>query len=110
MEVLRTIVDVKPTGYLKLKVGDRTGCVGVENGVILNARAGTATGLPALFEFVSWREAVLEFQERPIAADASRDLAAYDPQVLLAGIAFKVDEQNLAAEPDRKQTRPALAA
>lgn len=98
LQVLRTVAEVRPTGYVKLKEGERTGCIGVENGVILNARTGSATGLPALFEFVTWREALLDFQERPLAAEASRELAAYDPQVLISGMAFKVEEQNLVLD------------
>jgi hypothetical protein len=94
-DVLKSIVDVKQTGYLKITEGDHEGCLAVENGVILSARAGSATGLHALFQFVGWREAKFDFQERPIRADIARDLAVYDPQVLLTGVAFKVDEQNL---------------
>ena len=94
-DILKTIVEVRQTGYLKIKEGDREGCLAVENGVILNARAGTATGLPALFQFVAWREATFDFQERPLRNDTTRDLAVYDPQVLLTGVAFKVEEQNL---------------
>ena len=94
-DTLKTIVDVKQTGYLKIKEGDNDGCLTVETGVILNARAGSATGLPALFQFVAWREARFDFQERPIRNDAPRDLAVYDPQVLLTGVAFKVEEQKL---------------
>ena len=86
---------MKQTGYLKIKEGDNEGCLTVENGVILNARAGSATGLPALFQFVAWREALFDFQERPIRNDTARDLAVYDPQVLLTGVAFKVEEQKL---------------
>ncbi|MEJ0000145.1 MAG: DUF4388 domain-containing protein [Verrucomicrobiota bacterium] len=94
-EILRKIVDVKQTGYLKITEGSQDGCIAVENGVILHARAGTATGLPALFAFVAWREAKFDFQERAMRPDIPRDLAVYDPQVLLTGVAFKVDEQNL---------------
>jgi hypothetical protein len=94
-EILKTIVEVKQTGCLKIREGDREGCLAVENGVILCARAGTSTGLPALFQFVGWREAKFDFEERPIRPEAARDLAVYDPQVLLTGVAFKVDEQNL---------------
>jgi len=94
-DILKTIVDVKQTGYLKIKEGDRDGCLAVENGVILCARSDDATGLPALFQFVAWREARFEFQERPVRSDTARDLAVYDPQVLLTGVAFKVEEQKL---------------
>ena len=94
-EVLRRIVETKQSGYLKMKEGGQEGCVAVENGIILHARAGTATGLHALFQFVAWREACFEFHERAMPPDLVRDLAVYDPQVLITGVAFKVDEQAL---------------
>jgi uncharacterized protein YidB (DUF937 family) len=94
-DILKKIVEVKQTGYLKLAGGDNEGCLAVENGVLLSAKAGSATGLGALFQFVGWREAKLEFQERPVRSDTGRDLAVYDPQVLLAGVLFKIEEQNL---------------
>jgi len=94
-DILRIIVDAKQTGYLKLKDAQQDGCLAIENGIILHARAGTSTGLPALFQFVGWRDATFEFHERPMPADLLRDLAVYDPQVLITGVAFKVDEQNL---------------
>lgn len=97
-DILRIIVDAKQTGCLKLKDAQQEGCLAVENGIILHARAGTATGLHALFQFVGWREAKFEFVERPMPADLVRDLAVYDPQVLITGVAFKVDEQNLLHE------------
>jgi hypothetical protein len=95
IDILKTIVDVKQTGYLKIREGDLDGCIAVENGVILGARSGNATGLPALFQFVAWREARFEFQERAVRPDAARDLAVYDPQLLLTGVAFKVEEQQM---------------
>jgi hypothetical protein len=97
-EILRVIVNAKQTGYLKIKEGQQEGCLAVENGIILHARAGSDTGLHALFQFVGWREAHFEFHERPMPADLSRDLAVYDPQVLITGVAFKVDELNLLYE------------
>jgi hypothetical protein len=97
-EILRVIVNAKQTGYLKMKEGNQDGCLAVESGTILHARAGSDTGLPALFQFVGWREARFDFHERPMPADLSRDLAAYDPQVLIAGVAFKVDELTLLHE------------
>ena len=51
-EILRIIVDAKQTGYLKLKDVQQDGCLAIENGTILHARAGTSTGLHALFQFV----------------------------------------------------------
>ena len=78
-----------------MKEGQQEGCLAIENGIILHARAGPDTGLPALFQFVAWREAQYEFHERPMPADLSRDLAVYDPEVLITGVAFKVDELTL---------------
>ena len=97
-EILRTITNAKQTGCLKLKMDGQEGCLAVENGVILHARAGTDTGLHALFQFVGWRGAQYEFTERAMPADLPRDLAVYDPGVLISGVAFKVDEQNLLLE------------
>jgi hypothetical protein len=97
-EILRVIVHAKQTGYLKVKEGDREGLLAVENGILLNARAGSNTGLPALFQFVAWRGAEYDFQERALPADGSRDLAVYDPEVLITGVAFKVDELALLNE------------
>jgi hypothetical protein len=85
-------VDAEQTGYLKMKDGEREGFLAVENGTILHASAGTATGLHALFQFVGWREALFDFQERPLAPNLPRDLAVYDSQLLITGVAFKVDE------------------
>jgi hypothetical protein len=97
-ELLRVLVNAKQTGYLIVKEGEQEGHLAVENGIILHARAGSDTGLHALFQFVGWREARFDFHERPIPADLSRDLAVYDPQVLITGVAFKVDEQTLLHE------------
>jgi hypothetical protein len=97
-EILRIIVNAKQTGYLKMAEGGQEGCLAVENGIILHARAGSDTGLHALFQFVGWREARFDFHQRPMPADLSRDLAVYDPQVLITGVAFKVDEQTLLHE------------
>jgi len=95
---LRVVVDAKQTGYLKMKEGGQEGWLAVENGVILQARAGSDTGLHALFQFVGWRQARFDFHERPMPADLSRDLAVYDPEVLITGVAFKVDELTLLHE------------
>jgi hypothetical protein len=83
---------------LKMKEGGQEGCVAVEKGTILQARAGSDTGLHALFQFVGWREARFDFHERPMPADLSRDLAVYDSEVLITGVAFKVDELALLYE------------
>jgi hypothetical protein len=92
VEVLRTLMVSKQTGYLKVKEGEQEGFVAVENGVIVDAKTGPYTGLHALFQFVGWREARFDFHERPMPSDLPRDLAVYDPNVLITGIAAKVDE------------------
>jgi hypothetical protein len=92
LEILRTLMATKQTGYLKVKEGEREGFVAVENGIIINAKTGPYTALHALFQFVGWREAKFDFHERPMPSDLSRDLAVYDPNVLITGIAAKVDE------------------
>jgi hypothetical protein len=98
VDILRSVVETKQTGYVKLTDGAQEGCVAVENGNILHAKTGSARGLPALFQFVSWRDARIDFHERPMPTDLVRDLASYESHVLLSGIAFKVDEQNLLLE------------
>ena len=97
-EILQTIVNARQTGFLKMKEAGQEGFLAIENGIILHACAGSDTGLPALFQFVGWREAQFEFHELPISADLSRDLAVYDPQVLITGVAFKLDELTLLHE------------
>ena len=97
-QILRIIVDAKQTGYLNMREAGQEGCLAVENGIILQARAGSDTGLHALFQFVGWRGARFDFHERPMPADLSRDLAVYDPGVLITGVAFKVDELTLLHE------------
>jgi hypothetical protein len=92
LEVLRTLMATKQTGYLKVKEGEQEGFVAVESGVIINAKTGPYTALHALFQFVGWREAKFDFHERPMPSDLSRDLAVYDPKVLMTGIAAKVEE------------------
>jgi hypothetical protein len=94
-EILRPLIETRQTGYLKMKEGNQEGQIAIENGIILHSRAGASTGLHALFQFVGWREATFEFHERPMPADLPRDLAVYDSQLLITGIAFKVDELNL---------------
>ncbi len=97
-EVLKIIVNARQTGILKIKEGQLEGSIAIETGIILHARAGTDTGLHALFQFVGWREAQFEFHERPMPADLTRDLAVYDPEVLITGVSFKVDELTLLHE------------
>jgi len=91
-EILRALVGTQQTGYLKIKEGEQEGFLAVEKGTIVHARTGPYTALHALFEFVGWRDARFEFHERPMSAELSRDLAVYDPQVLIAGVAAKVEE------------------
>ena len=104
LEILRALVQTKQTGYLKIKDDEREGFLAVENGAIVNARAGAASGLHAFFQFVSWRDVRMEFHERPMPIDLARDLESYDPFVLLSGMSAKVDE--LTAH----QAKNALAA
>ena len=91
-EILRALVNAKQTGYLKIKEGEQEGFLALENGTIINAAAGSSVALQALFQFVGWREARFDFQPRSIPADMARDLAVYDPQVLIDGVAFKEEE------------------
>jgi len=91
-EVLRMIVNTKQSGYLNIRGKDQEGFLAVENGVIVHAQTGTYLGLHALFQFVVWREAEFDFQEKPIEVDLMRDLSVYDPQTLITGVATKVDE------------------
>lgn len=94
-KTLKTLVSSNKTGYLRIKEADQEGVLVLENGIILNARIGSTVALPALFQFVSWREVSFEFLEKPVAADVSRDLAVYEPQVLIEGLAFKEEELSL---------------
>jgi hypothetical protein len=94
-ETLRMLVNNNQTGYLKLREGEQDGFLAIENGVIVNARIGSTVALHALFQFVGWRDASFEFHERPLPIDLARDLAVYEPQVLIEGVAFKEEELNL---------------
>lgn len=91
-EILRMLVNAKQSGYLNIRYHDLDGFLAVENGVILNAKTGPYTAMHALFQFVAWREAEFDFQEKPISPEMPRDLAVYDPQVLITGVATKVEE------------------
>lgn len=91
-EVLRLLVATKQTGLLKLTMGSEQGHLALENGQILHAIAGPLVGAPALYQFIVWRDANFEFAEQPIPPAAPRDLAAYDPQTLIDGVAKKIDE------------------
>jgi len=97
-EILRVLVNAKQTGYLKVKDEQEEGCLAIENGILLSARAGLRTGLPALFQFVAWRGAQYDFLEKALPVDVPRDLAVYDPEVLITGVAFKVEELALLSE------------
>jgi len=91
-ETLRMLVNGSQTGYLKIREGDQEGFLAMENGIIVNAKIGATVALHALFQFVGWRDAIFDFHERPLPPDLSRDLAVYEPQVLIEGVAFKEDE------------------
>jgi hypothetical protein len=86
------LVNGSQTGYLKIREGDHEGFLAMENGTIVNAKIGGTVALHALFQFVGWRDAIFDFHERPLPPDLSRDLAVYEPQVLIEGVAFKEDE------------------
>ena len=98
-DVLRALVNAKQTGYLKFREGEHEGYLAMENGIIINAGAGTSLALHALFQFVGWREAGFEFQQRSIPSDMGRELAVYDPQVLIAGVAFKEEDLEVMKHP-----------
>ena len=91
-EILQELVDARQTGYLKIKEGEQEGFLAMENGTMINAGTGYCLALPALFQFVGWREARFDFEERPVPVELSRDLAVYDPQVLIDGVVFKEQE------------------
>jgi hypothetical protein len=86
------LVNGSQTGYLKIREGEQEGFLAVENGTIINAKIGSTVALHALFQFVGWRDAIFDFHERPLPLDLSRDLAVYEPQVLIEGVAFKEEE------------------
>ncbi len=89
-EVLQMLIQAKKSGLLVIQSGEEQGSVAVENGMILNAQAGSYAGMHALFQFVSWPEAHFQFREQSLEANLPRDLAVYDPQVLIAGVAEKM--------------------
>jgi len=89
-EILRMLVQAKQTGTLSLHNEAVQGSVALENGMILSAKTETENGMTALFQLVSWPDPHFEFKEQPLAADVSRDLADYDPAVLLTGLEKKV--------------------
>lgn len=91
-EMLQAVLGTKQTGYLKIQEGEHEGFLAVENGTIVNAKTGSYIALQALFQLVGWKEAHFEFHERPIPEDLTRDLAVYEPQVLIQGIDKKTRE------------------
>ena len=91
------LVQAKQTGILVLQHDEAEGFVSMENGMILNAKAGADSGMRALFEFVGWPEARFEFRQQALAPDLKRDLAVYDPDVLIAGVAEKVGAASIVA-------------
>jgi len=91
-EVLRMLVNTKQSGYLNIRYKDQEGFLVVENGILIYAKTGAYAGLHALFQFVVWREAEFDFQEKSLETGLSRELSVYDPQVLVTGVATKVDE------------------
>ncbi len=88
-EILRMLVRARQTGNLIVQEGSHEGTLAVENGMIVNAKAGLSSGMHALFELVGWRQARFEFREQALAADLPRDLSVYDPEVLITGVAAK---------------------
>jgi hypothetical protein len=91
-ELLRQLTQARRTGHLVLQDLQEEGRVTLENGLIVNAKTGATSGMPALFQMVGWREAAFEFREEALAADFPRDLSVYDPEVLIRGVAAKVEE------------------
>jgi hypothetical protein len=96
-EILQMLIQAKKTGVLSIQSGDETGTVAVENGMILNAQAGAYGGMHALFQFVGWPETHFQFRDQAFPPDMTRDLAVYDPGVLIAGVAGKASAQTAAA-------------
>jgi hypothetical protein len=91
-EILRMLVNTRQTGYLEMDEDGKVGFIALEKGLIINAETTPFTGLHALYQFIVWRHASFEFQEKPLDPALRRELAAYDPQVLVAGVTTKVDE------------------
>ena len=89
-EILQMLIQAKKSGLLFIHSGEEEGSVALENGMILNAQAGPYSGMHALFQFVSWPEAHFQFREQALEASLARDLAVYDPQVLITGVAGKI--------------------
>src|SRR5580658_1486115 len=93
--ILQKMVEGRQTGCLRFTEGEKEGFIALENGIILNALTGPCTALHALFQFVQWSGAKIEFSESPIPPGFARDLAVYDPQVLISGVAYKEEEMTI---------------
>ncbi len=91
-EVLRMLTMTRQTGILRLTMGLEQGFLGLEQGLIVSAVTGNTTGPQALFQFILWREADFIFKEQPLDPSIGRELASYDPAILIDGVAKKIDE------------------
>jgi hypothetical protein len=96
-EVLRMLVQAKQTGILVLQNAEEEGAVSMENGMILNAKAGADSGMRALFQIVGWHDARFEFRQQTLDPALKRDLSVYDPKVLITGVAEKMGSAPIAA-------------
>jgi hypothetical protein len=90
--ILRRLMRTRQTGLLRIRQPGQEGMLATENGMMVNAKTGPYAGMHALFQFVGWKEAQFEFQEKTLPADLGRDLAVYDPEVLIAGLEAKMKE------------------
>lgn len=91
-EVLRMLTMTRQTGILRLTMGLEQGFLGLDQGLIVSAVTGNTVGPQALYQFILWREADFIFKEQPLDASVSRELASYDPTILIDGVAKKIDE------------------
>lgn len=91
-EVLRMLTMTKQTGILRMTLGLEQGFMGLERGLIINALTGNVGGPQALYQFIIWHDADFVFKEQPLEASAPRELASYDPAILIDGVAKKIDE------------------
>src|ERR1043165_6131650 len=91
-EVLRMLISTRQNGLLRISHRGEEGLLALERGVVVNAATATQQGLPALYQFIVWRDADFYFDEQNIPPNAARDLATYPAQVLIDGIARKIDE------------------
>jgi len=91
-EVMRMLSGTHQSGVLHLSMGTDNGTLSIEGGKFLNAATGALTGAPALYQFILWREAEFRFEEETIPPEASRELAEFETQTLINGVAKKIDE------------------